>query len=275
MSETYGGSSRRFELRLSALQEEGGLKCGGSCKLNLMLTKHLSTPAAAMEAARAKGVLHDNISVMVGGFGLCGIPEGLILALRDSGVKGLTCISNNAGVDDWGLGLLLKTRQIRKMISSYVGENAEFERQYLSGELEVEFNPQGTLAERIRAGGAGIPAFYTATGVGTIVADKKPLQAMRFKGREREYVMETGLWADLALVKAWRADAFGNLLYRKTARNFNPEMATAASFVIAEVEELVSAGAIDPDQVHTPGNYVDAIVVTKPEKRIEQRTVRA
>lgn len=240
-----------------------------------MLQKRSNSPADALAAARAKGALRDNITVMVGGFGLCGIPEGLILALRDSGVKGLTCISNNAGVDDWGLGLLLKTRQIKKMVSSYVGENAEFERQFLAGELEVEFNPQGTLAERIRAGGAGIPAFYTATGVGTIVADNKPVQKMKFKNREREYVMETGLWADLALVKAWRADLFGNLQYRKTARNFNPEMATAATFVIAEVEEIVPIGAIDPDQVHTPGNYIDAIVVTKPEKRIEQRTVRA
>lgn len=240
-----------------------------------MATKQFPTPAAALDLARTRGCLKDNITVMVGGFGLCGIPEHLITALRDSGVKGLTCISNNAGVDDWGLGLLLQTRQIRKMVSSYVGENAEFERQYLAGELEVEFNPQGTLAERIRAGGAGIPAFFTATGVGTIVADKKPVQTMAFKGRSREYVMETGLWADLALVKAWRADAFGNLQYRKTARNFNPEMATAASFVIAEVEEVVQMGAIDPDQVHTPGNYVDAIVVTKPVKRIEQRTVRA
>ncbi|MBL8745858.1 MAG: CoA transferase subunit A [Phycisphaerae bacterium] len=240
-----------------------------------MLQKLFKTPADAIAAARVKGIVKDNISVMVGGFGLCGIPEGLILALRDSGVKGLTCISNNAGVDDWGLGLLLKTRQIRKMVSSYVGENAEFERQYLAGELEVEFNPQGTLAERIRAGGAGIPGFFTATGVGTIVAEKKPVQKMAFKGREREYVMETGLWADLALVKAWRADSFGNLQYRKTARNFNPEMATAATFVIAEVEAVVEKGVIDPDQVHTPGNYIDAIVVTKPEKRIEQRTVRS
>jgi 3-oxoacid CoA-transferase subunit A len=239
-----------------------------------MLQKLFRSPADAVAAARTKGALKDNITVMVGGFGLCGIPEGLILALRDSGVRGLTCISNNAGVDDWGLGLLLRTKQIRKMVSSYVGENAEFERQFLAGELDVEFNPQGTLAERIRAGGAGIPAFYTATGVGTIVADKKPVQSMTFKGRQRDYVMETGLWADLALVKAWRADTFGNLQYRKTARNFNPEMATAATFVIAEVEQVVEKGAIDPDQVHTPGNYVDAIVVTKPEKRIEQRTVR-
>lgn len=240
-----------------------------------MRTKHVATPTDALAAARAAGALKDEITVMVGGFGLCGIPEHLITALRDSGVRGLTCVSNNAGVDDWGLGLLLQTRQIKKMISSYVGENAEFERQYLAGELEVEFNPQGTLAERVRAGGAGIPAFYTATGVGTIVAKGKPVQSMAFKGRTRDYVMETGLWAQLALVKAWRADEFGNLQFRKTARNFNPEMATAASFVVAEVEEIVPKGAIDPDHVHTPGNYVDAIVVTKPIKRIEQRTVRA
>ena len=238
-----------------------------------MKNKVFPTPKAAMEFARQQGALRDDISVMVGGFGLCGIPEGLISALRDSGVKGLTCISNNAGVDDFGLGLLLQTRQIRKMISSYVGENAEFERQFLSNELEVEFNPQGTLAERIRAGGAGIPAFFTATGVGTVVAEGKPVQNMKFKNRTREYVMETGLWAEIALVKAWKADTFGNLVFRKTARNFNPEMATAAGLVIAEVEEIVERGTIDPDQVHTPGNYVDAIVVTKPEKRIEQRTV--
>lgn len=239
-----------------------------------MVHKQFKTANEAIAAAQSKGFVKDDISVMVGGFGLCGIPEQLILALRDSGVKGLTCISNNAGVDDWGLGLLLQTRQISKMVSSYVGENAEFERQYLSGELEVEFNPQGTLAERIRAGGAGIPAFFTATGVGTIVAQGKTVQAMKFRGRDREYVMETGLWADLALVKAWRADEFGNLQYRKTARNFNPEMATAASFVLAEVEEIVPVGSIEPDQVHTPGNYIDGIIVTKSEKRIEQRTVR-
>lgn len=240
-----------------------------------MKNKVFESPAAAMEFARKQGVLRNDISVMVGGFGLCGIPEGLIAALRDSGVTGLTCISNNAGVDDFGLGLLLRTRQIRKMISSYVGENAEFERQYLAGELEVEFNPQGTLAERIRAGGAGIPAFFTATGVGTVVAEGKPVQTMKFKDRTRDYVMETGLWADLALVKAWKADTAGNLVFRKTARNFNPEMATAAGLVLAEVEALVDRGEIDPDRVHTPGNYIDAIVVTKPEKRIEQRTVRS
>lgn len=240
-----------------------------------MIEKLVKTPAEAIARAQAAGALKDGATVMVGGFGLCGIPEGLILALRDSGVTGLTCISNNAGVDDWGLGLLLRTRQIRKMVSSYVGENAEFERQFLAGELEVEFNPQGTLAERIRAGGAGIPAFYTATGVGTVVAQGKPVERVAFRGREREYVRETGLWADLALVKAHTADAFGNLRYRKTARNFNPEMATAASFVIAEVERVVEKGAIDPDDVHTPGNYIDLIVATKPQKRIEQRTVRA
>jgi len=241
----------------------------------MVKSKRVPSPEAALELARAAGILKDGISVMVGGFGLCGIPEGLISALRDSGVKGLTCISNNAGVDDFGLGLLLQTKQIRKMVSSYVGENAEFERQFLSGELEVEFNPQGTLAERIRAGGAGVPAFFTATGVGTIVGEGKPTKEFPFKGRTREYVMETGLWADLALVKAHTADHFGNLVFNKTARNFNPEMATAASFVVAEVERIVDIGELDPDQVHTPGNYIDAIVVTRPEKRIEQRTVRS
>ncbi|MBY0307894.1 MAG: CoA transferase subunit A [Phycisphaerales bacterium] len=247
--------------------------------------------AAALADLKDKGVLRDGMTVMVGGFGLCGIPETLILALRDSGVKGLTCISNNAGVDDFGLGLLLKTRQIRKMISSYVGENAEFERQYLSKELEIEFNPQGTLAERIRAGGAGIPAFFTATGVGTVVAQGKETRKFfrpgddtagmnRIAGSnkpgtaQRDYVMETGLYAELALVKAWKADGFGNLVYRKTARNFNPMMATAAAFVIAEVEELVPLGGLDPDCIHTPGNFIDRVVVSKPEKRIEQRTVR-
>lgn len=222
--------------------------------------------------------MRDGITVMVGGFGLCGIPEHLIAALRDSGVKGITCVSNNAGVDDFGLGLLLQTRQIRKMVSSYVGENATFEKQFMSGELEVEFNPQGTLAERIRAGGAGIPVFYTATGVGTQVAEGKAEREIEFptgSGRTRTYVEETGLWGALALVKAWKADAAGNLVYRMTARNFNPMMATAADFVIAEVEEIVEVGALDPDHIHTPGNYIDAIVVTKPEKRIEQRTVRA
>src|SRR5690606_27740707 len=202
--------------------------------------------------------------------GLCGIPENLIAALRDSGVKGLTVISNNAGVDGFGLGQLLETRQIRKMISSYVGENKEFERQFLSGELELEFNPQGTLAERIRAGGAGIPAFFTATGVGTLVAEGKEVR--RFG--DRDYVMGTALVADLSIIKAWKGDERGNLVFRKTARNFNPMMATAGKVCVAEVEELVPVGSLDPDHIHTPGIYVDRIVQTVPEKRIEQRTVR-
>src|SRR4051812_44177391 len=216
------------------------------------------------------GLLFDGMTVMSGGFGLCGIPENLIAALRDSGVKGLTVISNNAGVDDFGLGLLLQTRQIKKMISSYVGENKEFERQYLAGELELEFNPQGTLAERIRAGGAGIPAFFTATGVGTLVAEGKEVR--RFG--ERDYVMETGLVADLAIVKAWKADERGNLVFRKTARNFNPMMATAGKVTVVEVEEIVPTGSLDPDSIHTPGVYVDRIVQATFEKRIEQRTIR-
>ncbi|MBL9000410.1 MAG: CoA transferase subunit A [Phycisphaerae bacterium] len=264
-----------------------------------MPTKVHPTAASCFSDLRQKGVLRDGMTVMVGGFGLCGIPEQLIIALRDSGVRDLTCISNNAGVDDWGLGLLLQTRQIRKMVSSYVGENATFEKQYLSGELEVEFNPQGTLAERIRAGGAGIPAFYTATGAGTIVAEGKETRALYrpadgacgatipergFAGRAgstapqsgspREYVLETGLYADLSLVKAWKSDPFGNLVYRKTARNFNPMMACAAGFTIAEVEEIVPLGELDPDAIHTPGSYVKRLVQTRSEKRIEQRTVR-
>ena len=217
-----------------------------------------------------EGLTRDGMSVMSGGFGLCGIPENLILALRDSGARGLTVISNNAGVDDFGLGLLLKTRQIAKMISSYVGENKEFERQYLSGELELEFNPQGTLAERIRAGGAGIPAFYTATGVGTLVAEGKEVRA--FGGRS--YVMETALKADLSIVKAWKGDPEGNLVFRKTARNFNPMMATAGAVTVAEVEELVPTGTLDPDAIHTPGVFVQRIVQGRFEKRIEQRTTR-
>jgi 3-oxoacid CoA-transferase subunit A len=216
------------------------------------------------------GVLFDGMTVMSGGFGLCGIPELLIGALRDAGVKGLTVISNNAGVDDFGLGLLLRTHQIRKMISSYVGENKEFERQYLAGELELEFNPQGTLAERIRAGGAGIPAFFTATGVGTLVAEGKEVR--NFGGRD--YVMETGLKADLSIVKAWKADEAGNLVFRKTARNFNPMMATAGAVCVAEVEEIVPAGSLDPDSIHTPGIFVDRLIQGAHEKRIEQRTVR-
>ena len=217
-----------------------------------------------------EGVTFDGMTVMAGGFGLCGIPENLIAALRDTRVKGITVISNNAGVDGFGLGQLLETRQIRKMISSYVGENKEFERQYLAGELQLEFNPQGTLAERIRAGGAGIPAFFTATGVGTLVAEGKEVRA--FNGRD--YVMETGLVADLSIVKAWKADERGNLMFRKTARNFNPMMATAGKVTVVEVEEIVPVGSLDPDQIHTPGIYVDRLVQGTFEKRIEQRTVR-
>ena len=220
-----------------------------------------------------KGVVADGQTLAVGGFGLCGIPEALIEALRDSGARDLTAISNNAGVDGFGLGLLLATRQIKKMISSYVGENKEFERQYLSGELELEFNPQGTLAERLRAGGAGIPAFYTRTGYGTIVADGK--ETRQFDDGHW-YVMETALKADVSLVKAWKADRAGNLVFRKTARNFNPACAMAGKVCVAEVEEIVEVGTIDPDHVHLPGIYVDRIVHNPtPEKRIEQRTVRA
>ena len=218
-----------------------------------------------------QGVVANGQTLAVGGFGLCGIPEALIEALRDSGTNDLTAISNNAGVDGFGLGLLLETRQIRKMISSYVGENKEFERQFLAGELELEFTPQGTLAERLRAGGAGIPAFFTATGYGTVVADGK--ETREFNGKH--YVMETALVADVALVKAWKADAAGNLLFRKTARNFNPACAMAGKVCIVEVEEIVEIGQIDPDQIHLPGIYVDRIVHNpNPEKRIEQRTVR-
>jgi 3-oxoacid CoA-transferase subunit A len=220
--------------------------------------------------AALDGLLFDGMTVMSGGFGLCGIPEGLIAALRDSGVKNLTVISNNAGVDDFGLGLLLQTRQIKRMVSSYVGENKVFERQYLSGELELEFNPQGTLAERIRAGGAGIPAFFTATGVGTLVAEGKEVR--EFDGRR--YVMETALKADLSIVKAWKADEEGNLVFRKTARNFNPMMAAAGKATVAEVEEIVPTGSLDPDHIHTPGIYVQRLIQGAPEKRIEQRTVR-
>ena len=222
-------------------------------------------------AAALDGLLFDGMTIMSGGFGLCGIPEKLIAALRDSGVTGLTAISNNAGVDGFGLGLLLETRQIAKMISSYVGENKEFERQYLSGELQLEFNPQGTLAERIRAGGAGIPGFYTKTGVGTLVAEGK--EHKDFNGET--YILETGLVADVSLVKAWKADPYGNLVYRKTARNFNPMMATAGKVTVAEVEELVAPGELDPDHIHTPGIFVQRLFVgTDYEKRIEQRTVR-
>jgi 3-oxoacid CoA-transferase subunit A len=221
--------------------------------------------------AALEGLVFDGMTVMSGGFGLCGIPENLIIALRDSGVKGITAISNNAGVDEFGLGLLLQTRQIRKMISSYVGENQTFERQYLAGELELEFNPQGTLAERIRAGGAGIPGFYTKTGVGTLIAEGK--EHKEFNGEM--YILERGLVADLAMVKAWKGDEAGNLVYRKTARNFNPMMATAGKATVAEVEELVPVGALAPDSIHTPGIFVQRIIQgPRYEKRIENRTVR-
>jgi 3-oxoacid CoA-transferase subunit A len=222
--------------------------------------------------AALSGVLRDGMTIMAGGFGLCGIPETLIEAIRESGVKDLTVISNNAGTDGAGLGILLETRQIRKMVSSYVGENKTFAQQYLSGELELEFNPQGTLAERIRAGGAGIPAFFTKTGVGTIIAEGKEVR--EFDGES--YVMERGLFADLAIVHAWKGDTEGNLVYRKTARNFNPIMATAAEVTVAEVEHLVEPGEIDPDHIVTPGIYVQRMIhLENPVKRIEQRTVRA
>jgi len=223
-------------------------------------------------AAKAlEGLLKDGQTLAVGGFGLCGIPEALIDAVRASGAKGLTVISNNAGVDGFGLGVLLATRQVKKMISSYVGENKEFERQFLAGELELDFTPQGTLAEKLRAGGAGIPAFYTKTGYGTVVAEGKP--TAEFDGEM--YVQERSLRADVSLVKAWKADTSGNLIYRMTARNFNPNVATAGKMCIAEVEEIVEMGQLDPDHIHTPGIFVDRIVLNAtPEKRIEQRTVR-
>jgi 3-oxoacid CoA-transferase subunit A len=230
------------------------------------MDKVYSSATTALE-----GLLHDGLTVMSGGFGLCGIPENLITALHVSGVKDLTVISNNAGVDEFGLGPLLVSRQIKKMISSYVGENKEFERQYLAGELQIEFNPQGTLAERIRAGGAGIYGFYTRTGVGTVVAESKETRVV---GQDT-FVLELGLTADLSIVKAWRGDAEGNLIYRRTARNFNPMMATAGRITVAEVEELVPVGALDPDQVHTPGIYVQRIVQGSGyRKPIENRTVR-
>ncbi len=223
-------------------------------------------------ASALAGVVRDGQTIAVGGFGLCGIPEALIAALRDSGVQNLTAISNNAGVDGFGLGQLLTTRQIKKMIASYVGENKEFERQYLAGELALEFTPQGTLAEKLRAGGAGIPAFFTKTGVGTIVADGKEVR--EFDGEQ--YVMERSLTADVSLVKAWKADPTGNLIYRKTARNFNPNVAMAGKITIVEVEQLVATGELDPDSIHTPGIFVHRIIVSaQPEKRIEQRTVSA
>ena len=231
-----------------------------------MTSKVYDSAAAALE-----GVIKDGQTIAVGGFGLCGIPEALIEALRDSGVKDLTCISNNAGVDGFGLGLLLETRQVKKMIASYVGENKEFERQFLSGELEVELTPQGTLAEKVRAGGAGIPAFFTATGVGTQIAEGK--EEREFDGRQ--YILERSLVADVALVKAQKADKAGNLMFNKTARNFNPDVATAGKVTIVEVEQLMETGELDPDQIHLPGIYVHRIVVNaNPEKRIEKVTTK-
>lgn len=229
-----------------------------------MINKVISSAAEAVKD------VFDGATLVVGGFGLCGIPENLINALVEKKVSGLTCVSNNAGVDDWGLGLLLETKQIRKMVSSYVGENAEFERQFLSGELEVEFAPQGTLAERMRAGGAGIPAFFTPAGYGTVVADGK--ETREFDGRM--YVMERGIVGDFSMVAAWKGDRLGNLVYRKSARNFNPMAATAGKICIAEIEELVEPGELDPDCIHTPGIFVHRVVVAPRVKRIEQRTTR-
>jgi 3-oxoacid CoA-transferase subunit A len=223
-------------------------------------------------SAALDGIVRDGMLLAVGGFGLCGIPEALITALRDTGARGLTVVSNNAGVDGWGLGMLLETRQIRKMISSYVGENAEFERQFLAGELELEFTPQGTLAERLRAGGAGIPGFYTRAGVGTVVAEGK--EHKEFDGQT--YILERGLRVDVALVKAWKADLHGNLVYRRTTRNFNPLAAASGKITIAEAEMILEPGEIDPDEVHTPGIYVQRLVHNpNPEKRIEKKTTRS
>lgn len=224
--------------------------------------------ASAAEAL--DGIIKDDMLIAAGGFGLCGIPELLLAAIRDSGVKNLTFASNNAGVDDFGIGILLQTRQVKKMISSYVGENAEFMRQYLSGELELEFTPQGTLAERMRAGGAGIPGFYTKTGVGTVIAEGKDVKS--WDGQD--YILEEGLFADLSIVKAWKADETGNLIFRKAARNFNPPAATCGKICIVEVEEIVPTGSLDPDHIHLPGIYVHRIVQGEHEKRIEQRTTR-
>ncbi|MGX5805441.1 CoA transferase subunit A [Bradyrhizobium sp. Arg314] len=228
--------------------------------------KVFNSPTTALE-----GLLFDDMFIAAGGFGLCGIPELLIDAIRKAGTKDLTIASNNCGVDDFGLGVLLKTKQIRKMISSYVGENAEFMRQYLNGELELEFNPQGTLAERMRAGGAGIAGFYTKTAVGTVVAEGKEVKT--FNGES--YVLESGIVADLSIVKAWKADTSGNLVFRKTARNFNPPAATCGKVCVAEVEEIVPSGSLDPDHIHLPGIYVHRLIQGKHEKRIEQRTTRA
>jgi len=230
------------------------------------MTKIYESAVAALD-----GAMFDGMTIAAGGFGLCGIPELLISAIKETGTKELTIVSNNAGVDDFGLGLLLETRQVKKMVSSYVGENAEFMRQYLAGELELEFNPQGTLAERMRAGGAGIPGFYTKTGVGTVIAEGK--EEKKFDGET--YILERGLVADISIVKAWKGDEQGNLIYRKTARNFNPPAATCGKICIAEVEEIVPTGALDPDMIHTRGIYVNRLVQGLHEKRIEQRTVRA
>jgi 3-oxoacid CoA-transferase subunit A len=229
----------------------------------VMVNKVFKSADKALE-----GVCRDGMLIAVGGFGLCGLPENLVIALRDSGVKEITAVSNNAGIDDWGLGLLLTTRQIKKMVSSYVGENVEFERQYMAGELEVEFNPQGTLAERLRAGGAGIPGFYTKTGVGTLIAEGK--EHKDFDGET--HVMERGIKSDLSLVKAWKADRSGNLVFEKTARNFNPLVASCGKFTVVEVDEIVENGMLDPDKIHTPGIYVDRIVQCDCENRIENRT---
>lgn len=229
------------------------------------MNKIHETASSALE-----GVLQDGMLIAAGGFGLCGIPELLLQAIKDAGTKDLTFASNNAGVDDFGIGILLQTRQVKKMISSYVGENAEFMRQYLSGELELEFNPQGTLAERMRAGGCGIPGFYTKTGVGTVIADGK--EHKDFDGET--YILERGIFADLSIVKAWKADPSGNLVFRKTARNFNPPAAMCGKICVAEVEEIVPLGSLDPDMIHLPGIYVHRIIQGTHEKRIEQRTVR-
>ncbi|GHF30202.1 succinyl-CoA--3-ketoacid-CoA transferase [Kordiimonas sediminis] len=230
------------------------------------MNKIFDTADAALD-----GLLFDGMMMMAGGFGLCGIPENLIAAVHRKGTKDISIVSNNCGVDGFGLGILLDAKQIKKMYSSYVGENKEFERQFLEGELELEFNPQGTLAERIRAGGAGIPGFYTKTGVGTVIADGK--EHKEFDGET--YIMETGLFADVSIIKAWKADTEGNLIYRKTARNFNPMMATAGKVTVAEVEEIVPAGSLDPDHIHTPGIFVQRVIKGDHEKRIEQRTTRS
>ncbi|NVK13728.1 MAG: CoA transferase subunit A [Rhodobacteraceae bacterium] len=235
------------------------------------MKKVYSSAAEALD-----GLLHDGMFIAAGGFGLCGIPELLLQAIKDAGTKVLTFASNNAGVDDFGIGILLQTRQVKKMISSYVGENAEFMRQYLSGELELEFNPQGTLAERMRAGGAGIPGFFTKTGVGTVIAEGKMEKQFPTgpDGAMEDYIMEEGIFADLAIVKAWKADETGNLVFRKTARNFNAPAATCGKVCVVEVEEIVPTGSLDPDSIHLPGIYVHRIIKGDHEKRIEQRTVR-